>query len=200
MMTKLSEKFYEAVAQATRIHDGQVRKSCHTPYIAHPYAVAMLVLQHGGDEEQAIAALLHDVIEDQGHKITLDDIEEQYGTRVRNIVDNCSEVVGQPGVEKPPWKKRKAESIEKMKDKPLDALLVSCADKVHNLQSLTQTYKKEGEALWQQFKGGKEGSLWYHRKLSTIFMRRLNNDLANDHRTMISTLEDMIQKNASPSP
>ena len=177
----LSPLFYRAINHVTDLHNGQVRKGSDTPYVSHLFGVASIVLDFGGDEEQAIAALFHDAIEDQGNKITLDEIEETYGARVRKIVSECTEVEGQEGVAKPPWKDRKDAYIAAMTKKSEDTLLVACADKLHNLLSMAEDYKALGEELWSKFKGGKDGTFWFNEKLSDIFNDRLDNPIAAEY-------------------
>jgi len=126
-MVNLSARFTEAIAYAVHQHDGQLRKGTGVPYVSHLLAVCAIVLENGGDEDQAVAALLHDAVEDQGGLETLGDINERFGERVARIVDECSDAYGRP---KPPWKKRKTAYIDKIAEKSEGALLVSLADKV----------------------------------------------------------------------
>ncbi len=162
----LSERFEQAFVVAFRLHAEQERKGSGVPYITHLMATAALTLQYGGDEDQAIAALLHDAVEDQGGKETLDEIRARFGDRVALIVAGCSDSFTIP---KPAWRERKEAYLRHLVDAPEEILLVSCADKLHNALSILADYRKIGEALWERFTGGKEGTLWYYRSLVQVF-------------------------------
>jgi len=162
-MTRLSSRFEDALTFATRLHDGQYRKATATPYIAHLLAVASLVLEQGGSEDQAIAALLHDAIEDQGHKVTLEEIRQRFGETVAQIVDGCTDATG--GLPKPPWRERKQAFIAYLRDAPAAVRLVAAADKLHNARTILNDYRRVGEAVWERFNGGRNGTLWYYRAL-----------------------------------
>ncbi|SRR5258706_8202261 len=162
----LSKRFDQALLYAHQLHREQLRKETAIPYITHLMSVCALVLEHGGDEDQAIAALLHDAAEDQGGQATLDEIRKTYGTRVAKIVEVCTDTVVTP---KPPWKARKEAYITHLKEAPKDAFLVSMADKVHNARSILADLRTQGDDLWKRFSGGKDGTLWYYRALSDAF-------------------------------
>ena len=166
----LSERFDRALELASRLHRTQTRKGCDVPYIAHLLSVSALVIEHGGDEDQAIAALLHDAVEDQGGLPTLERIRSEFGDRVAEIVHECSDSDG--GENKPRWEDRKALYIEKVATKSDDALLVTLADKVHNARSILADHERCGEALWQRFTGKRDGTLWYYRSLAAAIERR----------------------------
>jgi len=161
-MTQLSDRFEQALLLATQLHAGQTRKETGVPYIAHLLAVAGLVLEHGGGEDQVIAALLHDAIEDQGDKITLDDVRRRFGDKVAAIVDGCTDAYTFP---KPPWRGRKEAYLAHLRHAPAEERLVSAADKLHNARAILADYRLLGEALWSRFSGGKDGTLWYYRSL-----------------------------------
>lgn len=163
---ELSTRFFEAIGYALELHNDQIRKGTKIPYIAHLLAVTALVLENGGDEDQAIAALLHDAVEDRGGLETLQEIKSKFGNRVSLIVEACSDAVSKP---KPPWKERKDAYIASIAEKPKDAVLVSIADKIHNARAILEDYREIGEALWERFKGGRDGTLWYYRALVEAF-------------------------------
>jgi GTP pyrophosphokinase len=158
----LSERFVDAVAFAVRLHSAQRRKIHDTPYAAHLLAVASLALDHGATEDEAIAALLHDAVEDQGGAPTREEIRRRFGDTVAEVVDGCSDTDQLP---KPPWRARKEAYIARMRSASPSVLLVSAADKVHNARSLLADYRRSGDSIWNHFKGGKEGTLWYFRAL-----------------------------------
>ena len=164
----LSTRFTMALSVATELHVYQERKGKKEPYVAHLLAVTSLVLENGGTEDEAIAALLHDTLEDQGHRFAggadalRNYIKDRFGERVLEIVEACTDADIQP---KPPWKARKAAYLQQLAAADASVLLVSCADKVHNGRSIYQDYQQLGEALWSRFRGGKEGTLWYYQAL-----------------------------------
>jgi (p)ppGpp synthase/HD superfamily hydrolase len=162
----LSDRFEKALLFATRLHAGQLRKGTATPYVAHLMAVASLVLENGGDEDQAIAALLHDAIEDQGHSVTLDGIRARFGETVAAIVEGCTDARTTP---KPPWQQRKEAYLAHLAMAPDSERLVAVADKLHNARTILADYRAVGEAVWDRFNGGKAGTLWYYRALVERF-------------------------------
>lgn len=149
-----------------RLHAGQARKGSNTPYVAHLLAVTALVLEDGGDEDQAIAALLHDAAEDQGGLATLEEIERRFGKRVALIVDGCTDTYLTP---KPPWQERKERYLQHLQSAVPEVRRVSLADKLHNARSILTDLSQLGNEVWARFTGGKEGTLWYYRSLVQIF-------------------------------
>ena len=148
------------------MHSGQFRKGTGIPYISHLLAVASIVLENGTSEDEAIGALLHDAAEDSGGRETLEKIKLEFGENVAAIVDACTDTYENP---KPDWKTRKEKYIEHLPSSSASAQLVSLADKLHNARSIYNDYLAEGETLWDRFKGKKEGTLWYYRKLVDTF-------------------------------
>jgi len=161
----LSPRFEGALRYAAQLHAGHLRKGPNIPYIAHLLAVAALVLEDGGDEEQAIAALLHDAVEDRGGLETLDEIRARFGDEVAEIVLACSDAFEQP---KPPWRARKEHHLERLRDASPAVRRVTLADKVHNARSMLRDLRREGESVWARFKGGRDGTLWYLREVLTV--------------------------------
>jgi GTP pyrophosphokinase len=158
----LSPRFEQALQYAAVVHAGQVRKGTRVPYLAHLLAVTAVVLEHGGDETEAVAALLHDAVEDAGGAGRLADIRGRFGTAVAEIVEGCSDTDTQP---KPPWPERKAHYIAHLAGASRSVHLVSAADKLHNLRSLLADHRNLGPAAWDRFNGKKHGTLWYYRTL-----------------------------------
>jgi (p)ppGpp synthase/HD superfamily hydrolase len=161
----LTDRFEEALLYALHLHASQMRKASDIPYVVHLLSVAALVVENGGDEDEAIAALLHDAIEDQGGAVTREEIRSRFGERVVRIVDACTDCETTP---KPPWRERKERHIEHLRSAPLDVLRVVAADKIHNTRSLLADYSRHGEGLWNRFNGGKEGTLWYYHTMADI--------------------------------
>lgn len=160
---KIGDRFIKAFSFANNLHKDQFRKGANIPYISHPMAVASLVIENGGTEEEAIAALLHDAVEDCGGPPILEKIRQQFGESVAHIVDGCSEPVTEP---EPPWKERKLAYIAHVKQANPSVRLVSCADKLHNVRSVLFDYRQQGEKLWDRFNAGKKESIWFYRTLA----------------------------------
>jgi (p)ppGpp synthase/HD superfamily hydrolase len=136
------------------------------PYISHLMTVAALVVEHGGNEDQAIAALLHDAAEDQGGAPTLVEIRTMFGSPVAAIVSDCTDAWTDP---KPPWRARKETYIAGLSKKPSASLLVSLADKTHNAEAILFDYRVLGDSLWDRFNGGRDGTRWYYSSLANVF-------------------------------
>ena len=167
--TRLSKRFDEAFLFAHEAHRDQRRKKTDRPYISHLMGVASLVLQYGGDEEQAIAALLHDVVEDCGGAPRLGEIHEKFGERVARIVDGCTDSDVTP---KPPWRERKERYLERVRAEQTDELLVSAADKLYNMREILMDLREHGHSVWERFKGGHDGSLWYYHEFIEAVRKR----------------------------
>ena len=162
----LTDRFDDALAYASRIHREQFRKGSGIPYVSHLLGVASLALEAGADEDQAIAALLHDAVEDQGGAARLADIRQRFGDRVAEIVDHCTDTDVEP---KPPWRARKEAYIASLPHKPKDSLLVSLADKAHNVSSILADLASVGGSVWDRFTGERDGTLWYYAALAESF-------------------------------
>ena len=162
----LTNRFEDALVFATRLHAAQTRKQSKVPYIAHLLGVTGLVLEDGGNEDEAIAALLHDAVEDQGGLDTLEEIRARYGSSVAEIVMAVSDSYSIP---KPPWRERKEAYINTIRDASPSAVRVSLADKVYNARATLGDIRQEGEAGWTKFNGGKDGTLWYYHQLIEAF-------------------------------
>lgn len=164
--TTLTDRFDEALAYASKAHRTQIRKGSGIPYVSHLLGVAAIALENGADEDQAIAALLHDAVEDQGGAVRLADIRLRFGERVATIVDHCTDSHIDP---KPAWEPRKEAYIAGLAAKPLASLEVSLADKTHNAGAIVADLQIHGEAVWERFTGKKSGTLWYYRALASQF-------------------------------
>jgi (p)ppGpp synthase/HD superfamily hydrolase len=170
-----SDRFDDALVYASRLHRMQTRKGSGIPYVSHLLAVCALVIEHGGSEDQAIAALLHDAAEDQGGEATLNEIRARFGAAVADIVADCTDSWTEP---KPPWRPRKEAYLAALPSKPSTSLLVSLADKVHNASAILGDYQVLGDKLWDRFKGGREGTIWYYRSVSKVFDKAMPGALA----------------------
>jgi len=187
----LTPRFAEALQLAYSLHHAQMRKGTGTPYMAHLLSVCSLVMYHGGDEDLAIAALLHDALEDASDRITSEQIGEEFGQKVKEIVQLCSDTPPDfRGGQKEPWRVRKdryLSHIKSGKDTP-ELLLVSVADKVDNANAIVRDLKKVGDSVWKRFNAGKDGQLWYYRELVSAFRA------AGVKGPLIDSLEELVRK------
>ena len=166
----LSDRFLEALAFALELHGAQVRKGTSIPYVSHLLSVCALVLEDGGTEDEAIAALLHDGPEDQGGQATLDEIRRRFGPDVAAMVDGLSDTLEDP---KPPWPERKAAYLERLRGEPESVLRISLADKLHNLRSVATDLALIGDEVWSRFNADRDAQAWYYRELLAIFEARI---------------------------
>ena len=176
---------------AAQLHADQVRKGTAIPYLSHLLIVAGIVLEHGASEDEAIAGLLHDAVEDQGGPRTYERIREQFGQNVADIVAGCSDTDQTP---KPPWKERKLNYLKHLRSAAPSVRLVSAADKLHNATAILADYQTEGESLWSRFNGGKEGTLWYYRALTDVFATVGPARLAHQLDQVVSELERCVRQ------
>lgn len=167
----LTDRIAQALALAAEAHAGQKRKGTVIPYISHPMAVASIALEHGADEEQVMAALLHDAVEDGGPEYALR-IREQFGTRVAEIVQGCTDGVPDASGAKEAWITRKERYINHLKDASDDVLLVSGSDKLHNARAIVEDLLRVGSAVFNRFSASKTQTLWYYEALADVFTER----------------------------
>ena len=179
----LTCRFRQALEFASVVHEAQGRKGTDTPYTSHLLAVAAIVLEYGGDEDQAIAALLHDAIEDQGGDLMRREIRERFGDRVVGMVDDCTDAEVLP---KPPWKERKVAYLAHIPAAREKSLLVSMADKLHNSTAIVRDHRREGPKVFDRFSSGPEDTLWYYRSLVEAYEGR---QLAGDARDLLEELK-----------
>jgi (p)ppGpp synthase/HD superfamily hydrolase len=167
-------------------HAGQTRKQTSVPYLSHLMGVASLVLEGGGDEDIAIAALLHDVVEDCGGMPRLREIRKMFGPRVAKIVEGCTDSFVEPKLE---WMERKRCYLSHVKDADAETRLVSAADKLHNVRTILADYRQQRESIWKRFSGKREGTLWYYRALSNEFRRKGPNRITRELEIAVGELE-----------
>ena len=187
----LGDRFEDALGYAFDLHRTQTRKGTAVPYISHLLAVAALVLEHGGDEDQAIAALLHDGPEDQGGEETLARIGDRFGPRVEKLVASCSEPLE---LQKHAWSERKRRYLAHLETIDPDAVLVTCADKLHNVRTIVTELPDAGLALFDRFNGRLEGSLWYYGALADAFERIAPAAVARDLRLAVGELAALTRR------
>jgi (p)ppGpp synthase/HD superfamily hydrolase len=198
----LSPRYVEAFEYVADLHAGDTRKGGDVPYLAHLMAVSALVLDHGGDETQAIAGLLHDAAEDHGGRARLDEIGRRFGGAVRDIVELCSDSLVADRDQKPPWWPRKVAYIARFETAPHDspALVVAAADKLHNARALLSDYREVGEDIWRRFNrtSGRAGQLWYYGRLAAVLGERLEGDRRADAlarelgRTVVAVRNEVV--------
>jgi len=188
-VTPLGLRFEQALLFATRKHAGQHRKGTAVPYVAHLLSVAGLVLEAGGDEDLAIAALLHDVVEDCGGAPMLREIRHRFGKRVAHVVDGCTDTDLDP---KPPWRERKENYLKHLRTADADTRLVSAADKLHNVRSIVTAYREIGDRVWERFHGKRDGTLWYYRTLLDEFQRKKSIPLIRELERAVIELEAVV--------
>jgi (p)ppGpp synthase/HD superfamily hydrolase len=167
----LSVRFEQALVLASALHRGQARKATGVPYIAHLLAVASLILEEGGSEEMAIAALLHDAAEDQGGEEMLARISDIFGDDVARWVRQASESLVLP---KPGWEWRKRHHLEAIPEADREAQLIMLADKVHNARSILADHARVGGDVWKRFSVPRERTVWYYETLLQVFDRELS--------------------------
>jgi (p)ppGpp synthase/HD superfamily hydrolase len=189
MNTELTSRFREALAYAAEVHGAQRRKVSGVPYLGHLLRVAGIVLDHGGTENEAIAALLHDAVEDQGGPQRRDDIARRFGEDVARIVDGCSDTDQHP---KPPWRERKEAAIASLATASASVRLVKMADKLDNVRALTMAYREQGPAIWEHFKGGRDGTLWLHRAGLEALKGRDDRPLIGELDRAVAELERLL--------
>lgn len=193
-MGKLTKRFQEALTYAVKLHGDQPRKGTSIPYVAHLLSVAGIVLEYGGTEHEAIAALLHDSVEDQGGTKTGKTIRRRFGNAVFDIVMGCTDAVVRL---KPEWRERKEAYVVHIVHASGSVRLVSAADKLHNARSILMDYRTQGEALWSRFKGGKGGTLWYYRTLVSAFRSAGSTSLVDELDRVVTKVEALSGPSAT---
>ena len=185
------EKFEDALVYAARLQRDQTRKGSGVPYVTHLLAVAAIVGENGGTEEEVVAALLHDAPEDMGGRKRLEDIRRRFGDEVAEIVAGCTDTYEDP---KPAWRPRKETYIARVATAPPSVRLVSAADKLHNARSILADLRSLGEGLWDRFTGGKEGTLWYYRALTETYKRAGTNAVVKELDRVVREIETLARQ------
>ena len=185
----LAARFSEALQYTFQLHAAQRRKGSDVPYIAHLMSVAAIALEHGATEDEAIAALLHDAVEDQGGVAMREEICRRFGRAVAEIVDGCTDAETVP---KPPCLERKQQFLARLPHAGRSVHLVCAADKLHNARALCDDYRASGEAIWQRFRGGKAGTLWYYRSVVDVLQSVMPGPLVDKVARAVAELERLI--------
>jgi len=186
-------RFSDALVWVTQLHAKQRRKLSGAPYVSHLLRVAGIALEQGADQDEAIAALLHDAVEDQGGAVIRAEIARRFGPRVAEIVDGCTDTDQEP---KPPWRPRKEAFLARLQEASASVRLVVTADKLDNVRSLLASFRSQGPAIWQYFKGGPEGKLWYFRRAVEILQPHGPHPLVDELRLAVDELERTVRQAA----
>lgn len=179
-----SERVDAALGFVAAAFRHRARKGSNVPYLSHLLAVAALVAEHGGDEDQIVAALLHDYLEDIPGS-SEGEVEQLFGARVARLVVALSDALEHP---KPPWQERKQRYLDKLAHEPAELKLISAADKLHNARSLIRDHAQVGDALWQRFSASREQTLWYYRSVAQALGRNWSHPLLSELERCVDEL------------
>ncbi len=188
---------FKSIEFAARAHSGQFRKGSRVPYIVHPLRVAEILIQHGLPDQVVIAGILHDTVEDT--TVTYGELRAEFGPGVARIVESVSEEKSDP------WEFRKEHTVEFMKTAPPEALAISLADKIANIQTVCENLRKKGNEVWDQFNRPREKQEWYYRSLAEVYASR-KDDLPDDTmldrylRLMEEVFSGIGEEKSPPSP
>jgi len=202
----LSDRFDQAFLLASDLHRDHCRKRSASedahgpaiPYLSHLLAVAALVMEYGGDEEAAIAAILHDAVEDRGGAETLARIRAQFGDQVAGLVASVSDDIPAPGSDKAPWEQRKRAYLDRLADQTPQTHLVCAADKLANARSILKDLREIGDTVWGRFKKGRDGTLWYYRQMADAFNRLGPASLAAELDGTVTLIEQFASRSPVP--
>jgi GTP pyrophosphokinase len=184
----LTSRFEDALIYAVRLHSQQVRKGGSVPYVSHLLGVASIVLEYGGNEDEVMAALLHDAVEDQGGPSRLEEIRSLFGDRVAEIVAGCTDSVNHQQI---PWRERKEYYLAHLPNSSPSVRLVSCADKIQNGRTILKDLRRDGDSIWMRFRGGKDGTRWYYHSLSEIFCSQGPEEMAEELKRVVSEMDQI---------
>lgn len=189
MDPRLGPRFEAALVYAAQIHGGQTRKGTTIPYVSHLLGVASLVIEDGGNEDEAIGALLHDAAEDQGGQPRIDDVAFRFGPTVAAIVDGMSDTLVTP---KPPWIERKRAYLARLEVESPSVLRVSVADKLHNARRIVRDVEFLGPSVWDRFDASPREIAWYYRACLETIERRCASSLVGELATAVARLEALV--------
>lgn len=195
MALTTTDRFESAMVYAHQVHRHQRRKGTGIPYIAHILGVAALAIEYGADEDEAIASLLHDAVEDGGGEARLAEIRAQFGDRVGDIVLGCSDSLVEDPEDRLEWQERKENYLAHLENASASVCLVSAADKLHNVRSIIRDYHEHGDDIWQRFQGKRDGTLWYYETVAHTLIRRYRSQLTRD---LQEAVDDLLQITSRP--
>jgi (p)ppGpp synthase/HD superfamily hydrolase len=182
----LGGRFQDALIYATQLHCKQARKGSEIPYVSHLLSAAALIIEDRGDEDEVIAALLHDAVEDQGGASRLAEIRQRFGEQVAEIVDGCSDTYECP---KPPWRERKERHLEHLRIASHSVRRVVLADTLHNARATLADLRMGGSAVWSRFSVGREETIWYYNAKLAVFEARNPGWMTEELRASVGELE-----------
>lgn len=192
----LSSRFTQAVDYARHLHI-ETRKATNIPYMAHLLGVASLVMGENGHapvsvtEDMAIAAILHDAVEDHGGMPRLHDIEYNFGANVARLVAGMSDTFVEDSNQKPSWEERKAAYVKRLQSELLDVQLISAADKLYNARTILSDYRDVGPRVWERFKRGRDQQLRYYKELLAVFRKSPTNRIVDEFERVVAELDAM---------
>ena len=190
------DRFEEALTWASELHADQRRKGKGVPYVFHLLATAAIVGESGGDENQVIAALLHDEVEDAGGAPVLAEIRSRFGDDVADLVDGCTDTDAE---EKPPWRPRKEAYVARLRSAPPRLRLVSAADKLHNARCLETDLRAEGDCIWERFRGRRDGTLWYYGAILDALQNGWNHPVIDELARVVARIRALAGE-PDPAP
>lgn len=191
----MTSRFDEALAYASRVHRGQRRKGTDVPYVAHVLAVTALALEYGATEDEAIAALLHDAVEDGGGEARLAEIRTRFGDDVAEVVLGCSDSLAADPDDKLPWLARKQTYLAHVAHAGPSTCLVAAADKLHNVRAIARDLERLGDEVWERFEGRREGTLWYYREVAELLAERHRAPITRD---LLRAVDDLLARAGEP--
>lgn len=190
MSFPLGRPYEDALTFAARVHHGQYRKGTTIPYLAHVLAVSSLALEHGACEEVAVAALLHDAVEDGGGLPVLEEIRARFGEGVAEMVMECTDAYAKP---KPPWRARKEAYLARLPQASEGAKLIALCDKLHNVTALVRDLGRGGKAVWSRFNASPEETLWYYRRVVEILGTGRDGSLERELAAKVEALKMAVE-------
>ncbi len=186
---QITERLYQALQFTFKLHGRDARKASSVPYMAHLLAVCALTQQDGGDEDEAIAALLHDALEDKPDETSREEIGQLFGEKVLKIVELSTDTPAEyRGGVKPPWRERKENYLAHIRTSKPELLRVTLADKVDNARAIYNDYQRLGEDLWKRFNAGREDQIWYYESAVDAFKT------AGVHGPLLEELERLVSQ------
>ncbi len=192
---KITQKIQQAIKKSAILHKNQIRKDNPLPFITHPYSVAFILSGYTDDEDIIVAGLLHDVLEDVPNYFA-DDMKNEFGQKVYEIVKGVSEDKD-PNDKDPDsvgtWEKRKNGYLNNLKKDTFEVMMVSCADKIHNLLSIQEAYKEQGEDLWKKFNAPKDKQAWFYGEVLNILRERLDNNIIDELERVYKETNQIIK-------
>ncbi|RMG00541.1 MAG: HD domain-containing protein [Planctomycetota bacterium] len=186
----LNDRFDAALEFASTLHRKQLRKIGQTPYIGHLLRVCGTVIEFGATEDEAIAALLHDALEDQNRPGLADEIAARFGDAVLEMVTALSDSTEQP---RPPWRERKEAFLARLREATSSVRLIAAADKLDNVRSTITALQVFGDEIWTRFHGGREGTLWYYRQIVAVLGEASEHALVAELADAVARLEAIAE-------